>query len=56
MEIALSIENMNHLLKETNDAISIDKVQELYRDSSSRPLHPELKEKLARWLEERFIN
>jgi len=37
-------------LKEANDAISIDQVHELYRDSSSKPLHPELKEKLAGWL------
>ncbi len=54
--ICTIIENMNHPLKEANDSISIAQVQELYKDSASKPLHPELKEALARWLEERFIN
>ena len=27
-----------------------------YRESASKPLHQELKETLARWLEKRFIN
>ncbi len=38
------IENMNHPLKEANDAISITRVKALYKDSASKPLHPELKE------------
>ena len=44
------IENMNHPLKEANDAISITQVKALYKDSVSKPLHPELKETIARWL------
>jgi len=47
---------MNHPLKEASDYISIDQIQELYRDSSSKLLQPELKEMLAGWLEARFIN
>jgi len=56
VEIALSIENMNHPLKEASDYISIGQIQELSRDSSSRPLQPELKETLSGWLEARLIN
>ena len=44
------IENMNHPLKEANDTISITRVKALYKDSASKPLHPELKETIARWL------
>ncbi len=44
------IENMNHPLKEANDTISITQVKALYKDSASKPLHPELKETIARWL------
>jgi len=44
------IENMNHPLKEANDAISITQVKALYKDSASKPLHPELKETIAKWL------
>lgn len=44
------IKNMNHPLKEANDAISITQVKALYKDSASKPLHQELKETLARWL------
>ena len=45
------IENMNHPLKEANDAISMTRIKALYRDSASKPLHPELTETLARWLQ-----
>jgi len=44
------IENMNHPLKGANDAISITQVKALYKDSASKPLHPELKETIASWL------
>jgi len=44
------IENMNHPLKEANDNISIAQVKALYKDSASKPLHPKLKETIARWL------
>lgn len=44
------IENMNHPLKEVNDAISITQVKAVYKDSASKPLHPELKEIISRWL------
>ncbi len=44
------IENMNHPLKEANDAIPMTRIKALYRDSASKPLHPELIETMAGWL------
>jgi hypothetical protein len=44
------IENMNHPLKEANDSISITQVKALYKDSASKPIHPELEEIISRWL------
>jgi len=38
-------------LKGANDAISITQVKALYKDSASKPLHLELKETIASWLD-----
>lgn len=44
------IENMDHLLKEVLGEIPVTQAVKVYKKNQDKPLHPELKKVLARWL------
>ncbi|KAB8127478.1 alpha/beta hydrolase [Gracilibacillus oryzae] len=44
------IEDMDHLLKEEKDDVNILEIKKIYQRNHSKPIHPELKERLAEWL------
>ncbi len=45
-----TIEGMNHILREQNEAVSIQKIKSFYKSQSNQPLHPELMQTITNWI------